>query len=295
MKPHRKLLRRLLPASLLNRINHLSHLEDRLYDLEARCARLAALSLRERFPQLAAGGAPEEFQVYSQNGEDGILLHLLSACGAPEKTFVEIGVEHGRECNTAILGYVLGWSGVLVEADPLGAEAARRLAARMTKDRANRIEVRQAMATRDNIDALVGAGEPGVLSIDVDGNDYWLWEAVRSSNPRAVIIEYNASLGGASITIPYNPGFSARDAHPSGYYHGASLAALEKLGRRKGYDLVAVCDAGVNAFFVRRDIRPETIPARGAAELFRPHAVRCRTHSPAEQWRMIGHLPYEEV
>lgn len=296
MKPYRRLLRRLLPPSLLNRLNAISHLEDRLCELEVRCARIAAAAVFPRFPGLVEEAAPHEFGIFSQNGEDGILLWLLQQTGAPRKSFAEIGVENGRECNTAVLGLVLGWSGVMFEEDPLGAAAARRLAARALKDRQDRIEVRQLRVTRENADALLGDGELGVLSIDVDGADYWLWEAARRVRPRIVIVEYNASFGpDRRITVPYQAGFSALAHHPSGYYHGASLAALEALGRNKGYSLVSVCSAGVNAFFLRDDILPPTIPARAAAEIFRPHAVRSRVHTPEEQWNMIRHLPYESV
>ncbi len=296
MKPHRQLLRRLLPPAFLNRLNHISHIEDRLFDLEARCARLAEAALQQQTPQLFASIEPHEFRIFSQNGEDGILVWLLEQTGAPVKSFAEIGIEHGRECNTAVLGFVLGWSGVLFEADPLDVAAAQSLAARMLKDRPNRVDVRLARIDHDNIDALLGAGELGVLSIDVDSMDYWLWDAVRSANPRIVIMEYNASMGAElALTVPYSANFSAQSFHPSDYYHGASLAALEKLGRLKGYSLVAVCAAGVNAFFVRDDIRPASLPARTAAELFRSNAMRLRLHSQEEQWRLIEHLPYVRV
>lgn len=296
MKWRRKWLRKLLPPSLLNRVNAFSHLEDRLYELEYRCARVAAAALRAQYGGLFADPTAEEFGVFSEYGEDGILLRLLKQTGAPAKRFAEIGVETARECNTAILGFVLGWDGVMLEADPLRAAAAEKLVRRMLKGRGNRIQVRRVLVTPDNIDALLGDSELGVLSIDVDGMDYWLWKAVHSTRPRLVVIEYNASFGPeAALTIPYQAHFSAASAHPSGYYHGASLAALEKLGREKGYDLVAVCSAGVNAFFVRQDIRPEDLPVARAPEIYRPHAARCRKHSPQEQWELIRHLPYEQV
>ena len=162
--------------------------------------------------------------------------------------------------------------------------------------RPNRVEIRQAFVTRENVNTLIGGGALGVLSIDVDGMDYWLWKAVEDAAPRVVVVEYNASMGPEeSITVPYRADFSAADAHPSGYYHGASLAALEKLGREKGYGLVAVDAAGVNAFFVLEAIRPETLRARSAAELFCPHLMRARRHSTEEQWALIRHLPYERV
>lgn len=296
MKAHRKWLRRLTPPGLLNRFNSLSHIEDRLFDLEARRAQLAGIVLRQHFADLFAPEAWPELQLFSQNDEDGVLLRLLQQVGAPVKTFVEIGVENARECNTAVLAFVLGWDGLMLEADPLGVVSAQELARRMLKGRANRVEIRQAFVTRENVNALVGGRDLGVLSIDVDGNDYWLWRAVEDASPRIVIVEYNASMGpDETITIPYRTDFSVSDAHPNGYYHGSSLAALEKLGRDKGYALVAVDSAGVNAFFVCERFRPESLPARRAADLFRPHFMRSRRHPWEEQWALIRHLPYERV
>ncbi len=296
MKPYRRWLRRLTPPGLLNRINSLSHIEDRLFDFEARRAQLARIVLRPLYADLFAPDTGPEFQIFSQNDEDRVLLELLRQTGAPVKTFVEIGIENARECNTALLAFVLGWDGLMVDADPLGVAAARKLARRMLHGRANRVDIQHELVTRENINTLAGSGESGVLSIDVDGNEYWLWQAVREASPRIVVIEYNASLGPLeTVTVPYQPDFSAAAAHPSGYYHGASLAALEKLGRAKGYALVAVDCAGVNAFFVRDQIRPQSLPARSAAELFRPHFMRTRLHSWEAQWSLISHLPYEQV
>lgn len=296
MKWHRRLLRRLIPPRLLNRVNYLSHLEDRLFELEARRAQLAAIVLRDRFAGLFAVDRNREFQVFSENGEDGILLELLERTGAPVKTFVEIGIENARECNTAVLAFVLGWDGLMLDADPLHVASAQRLAHRMLLGRPNRVEIRRNFVTRESMRALFPRPELGVLSIDVDGMDYWLWQAVDGVQPRIVVVEYNASLGSeAAITVPYQADFSASAAHPSRYYHGASLAALEKLGRRKNYALVAVDSAGINAFFVDQAICPESLPAKTAAELFRPHFMRSRAHSPEEQWAVIRHMPFETV
>jgi hypothetical protein len=296
MKWHRRLLRRLVPPRLLNRVNYLSHLEDRLFELEARRAQLAAIVLRDRFAGLFAVDRNREFQVFSENGEDGILLELLERTGAPVKTFVEIGIENARECNTAVLAFVLGWDGLMLDADPLHVASAQRLAHRMLLGRPNRVEIRRNFVTRESMRALFPRPELGVLSIDVDGMDYWLWQAVDGVQPRIVVVEYNASLGSeAAITVPYQADFSASAAHPSRYYHGASLAALEKLGRRKNYALVAVDSAGVNAFFVDQAICPESLPAKTAVELFRPHFMRSRVHSPQEQWALIRHMPFETV
>jgi len=95
--------------------------------------------------------------------------------------------------------------------------------------------------------------------------------------------------------VPYSEDFCAAKAHPSGYYHGASLAALEKLGRSKGYSLVATDAAGVNAFFVAEQIRPASLTPLTSAQAYRPHRLRCLRHTPSEQWALIGHLPLEQV
>ena len=131
--------------------------------------------------------------------------------------------------------------------------------------------------TRENVNTLISdAGlerEIGLLSIDIDGNDYWIWEAISVCEPLVVVIEYNSLFGAKrSVAAPYDERFD-RHAFPKGadgkaIYFGASLEALTRLGRRKGYRLVAVEPRGVNAFFLRDDVRPE-IPACSARDCFR--------------------------
>ncbi|MBZ5605428.1 MAG: hypothetical protein LAO79_24285 [Acidobacteriia bacterium] len=289
---YRGILRRWISPKTLGRIKSLSHIDDRLRDVEAARAGVAELFLRREFPDLFADGS-QEFSLYSQNGEDGILLSLIARTGAAAKTFVEIGTEDARECNTAILAFLLGWDGLMLEANPLSVDAAKRLAARLLARKKNRLEIRQAMVTAENVNTLIGDagvhGKTGVLSIDVDGIDYWLWKAVTVIQPRIVVIEYNASFGAErAVTVPYSAEFSCP---PGGYYHGASLRALENLGKQLGYVLAAVESAGVNAFFVREDICPPELRGRTAAELYRPHRERTKTCSPEEQWAKVQSLP----
>jgi hypothetical protein len=296
---YRSLLRRTISPKLLIRIRHLSHIDDRLRDVEAARASLAEIWLRQQHPALFSGtpaGWPE-FSVYSQNGEDGLLLSLLEQTGAASKTFVEIGVEDARECNTAILAFLLGWDGLMLEANPMAADAALRLAARLLARKRNRLQIRQAFVTAENVNGLIEeggfGGELGVLSIDVDGVDYWLWKAIRVVSPRVVVIEYNASFGATrAVTVPYKPDFRC---HPGGLYHGASLAALSLLGRQLGYVLVAVESAGVNAFFVRQDLCPPALAGRSPADLYRPHLERSKTLSPEGQWAAVERLPLVTV
>jgi hypothetical protein len=299
---YRALLRRMIPPKSLVRIRHLSHIDDRLRGVEAARAGLAEIWLRQLHPALFSEASPgfPEFSVYSQNGEDGLLLSLIEQTGAASKTFVEIGVEDAQECNTAILAFLLAWDGLMLEANPIAVDSARRLAARLLARKRNRLQIQEAFVTADNVNELIEkagfGGEIGVLSIDVDGVDYWLWKAVRAVSPRLVVIEYNASFGvPRAVTVPYAPDFRVQQEQPGSFYHGASLAALELLGKQLGYALVAVESAGVNAFFVRQDLCPPALAGRTSLDLFRPHLQRSRTMSPDQQWAAVQHLPLVTV
>jgi len=185
----------------------------------------------------------------SQNGEDGVIAEILRRVGAPSKGFVEFGVESGVEGNCVRLAEE-GWSGLFMEGD--GAQF-QQLQARYASHPA--IRTLHAVVTAESIEGLLDEGdvpaEPDVLSIDIDSNDFYVWQAITSRRPRLVVIEYNASLPlHARLVQPYEAGF----AWDGTDYFGASLGALEWLGERKGYSLVHTESAGVNAFFVRNDL-----------------------------------------
>jgi hypothetical protein len=141
------------------------------------------------------------------------------------------------------------------------------------------LKARQAFVTAENIDRLLAdeglAGDIGLLSIDIDGNDYWVWEAITGVSPAIVVIEYNARFGPArAVTVPYDVNFAREKAHYSMIYYGASLRALWLLGRRKGYALAGCNAAGNNAFFVRKDLLPGSLPGRKPEEAFVPARFR---------------------
>ena len=303
--------RRVLPAGVRGRLGRLANLSQlggrgvprRLAVLEEGVERSQAAALLERYPDVASPelGTPDlnrhEARILSQNGEDGVLLHLFSRVGTGDRRFVEFGVEDGRECNAAALAIHFGWSGLLMEGSPDDVERARRFYRGRAGDR---VRVRACWVTAENIDSFLVeegfGGELDLLSIDVDGNDYWIWRAVCSVRPRVVVVEYNASLGPEeALTVPYDPDFDHRAAHPSQMYHGASLAALEKLGREKGYDLVGCESAGVNAFFVRGDLAEGRVEAVSAREAWRPHRGRTERLTQEEQRRALRDLPWVEV
>ncbi len=255
---------------------------------------------RRCYPNVVAWESLDRWEerTYSQNGEDGILLNLLNYVGCPTKRFAEFGIGNGIECNTANLSLNFGWSGLLMDGDPRRTRAAADFYRRKLGTNAHRITLRTGWITAENVDTLFRlsgyTGEIDLLSIDVDGNDYWLWEALTAPKPRVVVIEYNATFGCQSaITVPYEAAFERFSRHPSGFYHGASLLALELLGTRKGYSLVGCDSRGVNAFFIRSDVIG-ALQVVSAAKAFRSLAEREHL-SPEEQWSMVASLPFAVV
>jgi len=191
-----------------------------------------------------------EQRVFSQNGEDGIIAEIFDRIGTTEKFFVEFGIQDGTECCTRNLLENQGWSGAWIEGSPELAERASQKFSQYP------IKVLNRFVTTENIvacfEAVAVPREFDLLSIDIDGNDYWMWKALgRHYSPRAVIIEYNATFGPRqSWIMPYDPGFR----HDATAYFGASLEAMARLGMDLGYRLIGCESRGINAFFVRSDL-----------------------------------------
>ncbi|MFD8708209.1 hypothetical protein ACFV1W_37475 [Kitasatospora sp. NPDC059648] len=195
-----------------------------------------------------------EFKVFSQGGEDGILQFLVSRLSPPE-VFVEIGVGDYSEANTRFLAMKDNWRGAIFNGGTAHIDFLRRsgMAWRWS------ISPVSAFVTAENVNELILKtgikGEVGVLSIDIDGVDYWVWREISTVSPWIVVVEYNSVFGSEkAVTVPYRPDFTASAAHHTGSYFGASLAALHHLAARRGYRLVGVGSNGVNAFFVREDV-----------------------------------------
>ena len=221
-------------------------------------------------------------KAYSQNDEDGILAEIFRRIGATDKTFVEIGAGSGLENNSLAL-LVQGWRGLWVESDQRKAERARVSLSSYVASGQLRIE--NILAARENVDALLRdkspSAEPDLLCVDVDGNDYHLWQAVKSISPRAVVMEYDASwFPPMSLAVAYQERFTWK----ANTYFGASLKALERLAEGKGYHLVGCCFAGVNAFFVRADLC--------GTHFCEPYTAE-NHYEPARYWmlRTAGHPP----
>lgn len=182
-----------------------------------------------------------ERREFSQNGEDGIIEAIIGMVGVTNRYCVEFGVEDGTECNVRYLLKKRGWTGLLMDGgheDP-------------------HINLHKEFITAENIEELFRKHSVpekfDLLSIDIDGNDYWVWKAITHYHPRIVIIEYNAHIPPEiAETIPYNPAFVWDKTD----YYGASLLALKSLGETKGYTLLGTDKNGVNAFFIQSSLMP---------------------------------------
>ncbi len=253
------------------------------------------------WPPASQAGVPGlaryEYSWLSQNGEDGIIRYLFDQVGFESRWFVEFGFGP-VQCNGLRLMKHEDFSGLLMDGSSENVEFFNYAAKRCGLEKVRAV---QAFITRDNLQDLIrGNGVPreiDFLSLDVDGNDYWFWEALDCVSPRLVCIEYNAGIGpDLSLTVPYDPEFERYSQHPSGFFHGASLTALAALGKRKGFYLIGCDSTGTNAFFLRDDIAVSGVHALEPREAFRPHANWLgRGISEAEQLEIMQSMPYQEV
>jgi hypothetical protein len=195
-----------------------------------------------------------EFRVSSQWGEDGIIEWLLQRLQVRTRTFVEFGVSDYRESNTRFLLQNRNWRGLVMDGSPENMEFVRQDPLYWRHD----LQAVSAFITRENINDLLRnngfTGEIGILSIDIDGNDLWVWEAIEAVDPVICICEYNSVFGDLrALSVPYDPAFRREQAHGSNLFFGASVAAFHALARRRGYTMVGTNTAGNNVFFVRDD------------------------------------------
>jgi hypothetical protein len=254
----------------------------------------AQVRTAQAYRSLIAQGRPlpsfadAEVRYYSQNGEDGIIQLLLAATGTGTRRTVEICAGDGIECNSANLIVNHGWTGLLVD----GGDEILSQGRRFYEDGAQTWYwppvLRQAWVTRDNVNDLVRdagfAGDIDLLSIDLDGVDYWVWEALDCVRSRVVVVEFQSGLGPDwSLTVPYSDSFRWEKGTQ---YAGASLGAMITLGRRKGYRFVGTNLYGFNAFFVRDDLARDVLPEADPRDAFF-HAAPAYAASGADALRVL--------
>jgi hypothetical protein len=214
-----------------------------------------------------------EFKVYSQWSEDGILQFLTRVIDIPNKTFIEFGVENFYESNCRFLMVKDDWSGFVIDGSAKHLERLRKSHFFWRHD----LRARNAFITRENINSLLAesgfAEDLGILSVDIDGNDYFVLEAITGFRPRILICEYNTVFGATrKITVPYDPAFYRTTKHYSNLYFGASLSAMTHLAAKRGYSLVGINTA--NAFYVRNDLLNDRVEVVTPEQVYFPSKER---------------------
>jgi hypothetical protein len=216
-----------------------------------------------------------EFKVFSQWGEDGIIQRLTSVVPIAQRAFIEFGVEDFSESNCRFLMMKDGWRGLVID----GASASIKRLKKASWFWRHDLKALHARITRENIEELLAQGgfdaDLGLLSIDLDGVDYFVLEAIERLRPRILVCEYNALFGSErNITVPYDAAFDRTAAHHSNLYWGASLGAMTAMAARKGCALVGTNSAGNNAFYVRRDLLNGRLRELSVDQAFTPAGFR---------------------
>lgn len=248
--------------SLSEILRRMSHRLEGVYGVLAKAHREAKLA--EEYADDAKKLAHFGFSAYSIADEDGIQSEIFRRIGTTNRQFIEIGCGDGLQNNTVYL-LLSGWAGLWIDACPENIASVRRhLGGYLASDK---LAVRRALVAKNNINALIReAGlnkEPDLLVIDIDGNDYHVWESLDCIRPRAVCIEYNATFRPPiKVVQPYK----ANWVWDGSNFGGASLKALEALGQKKRYALVGCCSAGSNAYFIREDLVGDQFSAPYTAE-----------------------------
>jgi hypothetical protein len=193
--------------------------------------------------------------VYSQSGEDGILEKLFQTLGIFEGQFCEFGASDGMSyCNTRKLREE-GWSGVLIEGDPAYSERLKN----NLRDFKN-VQIIESFISCENGNTLDDLLKDTKLkenfdfiSIDIDGNDLWIWKSIQKYDPKVVMVEYNSNYPStSSLCIKYNKDHR----HQLDAYYSATAGAYKKLADEKGYKLVGFTE-GLNLVFCKKDISSE--------------------------------------
>jgi hypothetical protein len=254
------------------------------------------LETGERLPPLREVG----FKAFSQTDEDGILLYIFSIIGTVNKKSVEVCAGNGIECNTANLILNHGWHGLLVDGEQSLVEQGREYYRRNPNTYVYPPQFAHAWIKRDNVNDVIAEngfeGEIDLLSIDMDGVDYWIWEAIDVVRPRVIVVEYQDIVGPErALVVPYSDNFDATKyprTRGMPNFCGASLPAFKKLADSRGYRLIGCNRYGYNAFFVRNPIAQDHLPEVPIKDCFgHPKVI----WGMKERFPTVAHLPWVEV
>jgi hypothetical protein len=245
------------------------------------------LSNKNELPSISETG----YRVFSQFEEDGKLMFIFSIIGMENKIFVEFGSDDGVNSNSANLYFNFGWYGLFIDGNPKSIKRGKKFFDKYPHPWHYKPKFVCSMVKRDNINELIEnagfKGEIGLLSIDIDGNDYWIWDAITVVQPKVVIIETHNEFGMNDIVVPYDPDYFYPGKHP--IYHGASPVAMQKLAARKGYRLVGANDMGFNLIFVRNGLADDKLPEVSVESILKHPSVAegYKLFEPIKDWEYV--------
>jgi hypothetical protein len=254
-------------------LNQYSTLLEQLNNVKSEIGNMHAKLNQELNEAVLKDIKKAEFKVFSQWGDDGIIQFLVNYLDINEKRFVEFGVENYKECNTRFLLTNNNWIGLVMDGSDQNIMDIKNEQLYWKFNLTAKAE----FVTAENINELLFengfAGEIGLLHIDIDGNDYWIWKAIQVVNPIIVIIEYNSVFGPEkSWTIPYQKDFRRNNFHYSNLYYGSSILSLIDLAKEKGYVFIGCNSNANNAYFVRddkkKDLKEKTVTEGFAVSQF---------------------------
>jgi hypothetical protein len=246
-----------------------------------------------QLPQLSHTG----FKLFSQFEEDGLLLFIFSLIKNPVTVFLEFGSDDGVNSNSANLHFHHNWTGLFIDGNPKAIERGQYFYRKHGNKKVERPVFLNSIITRENINELIRNGglhgEIGLLSIDIDGNDYWVWENITAVNPQVVIIETHNEFGLHDIVVPYDPDYFYPGKHPD--YHGASPVAMTNLAKSKGYRLIGANELGFNFIFVRNDLIPELPEVSVESCLLHPSNIDAQRRFEAiKNWDYMWNRTFEK-
>ena len=283
----------------MNWIKHIVKKYFLYFWIKERFAPAVQLNQRQLFHYYSDGAKMKEvpsisetgFRVFSQFEEDGKLLFIFSVLGMTNKTFIEFGSDDGVNSNSANLYFHHGWTGLFMDGNPKAIERGKRFFSKYPHPHMYPPKFVCSYINRENINRVIFeagfSGEIGLLSIDIDGNDYWVWQAIEIVKPQVVIIETHNEFGLEDIIVPYDPDYVYPGKHPD--YHGASPIAMTKLAERKGYRLVGANELGYNFIFVKNGLADHLIPEVSVESLLQhPSNIEARKRFEAiKDWEYV--------
>lgn len=237
------------------------------------------------------------FRVHSEFEEDGILLYIFSLIDTTNKRVVEICAGNGAQCMAANLIVNHGWEGLLFDGDERNIAESTKFFASHRSTFALPPIIKHAWITRENINELIGSadfkGEIDLLSLDIDGNDYYIMEAIDVVKPRVIICEVqNVIPSDLALTIPYREDFYYKDGKQHEEFRSVSLLAMTKLLNKKGYRLVGGHQYGFNVFFILNGVEEDYFPEVSVESVYDNSFTKLRIE---EAWEEVKDLPWVEI